>query len=167
MSSQPTTSRFAALIVLGVKEDATPQEVTKAYHKAALRTHPDKPGGSDAAFLEVQEAYKLLMEREQEQPTPDTKCENPPRARTFDDLISEFLNTMGIDPDTVTETKKKEQFPWKMCHNFNSPEGCKFGNSCKFFHPKKTCRYFDGTPGSCKNGKDCTFSHKHIKMSKK
>lgn len=47
--------------VLGVAEDADKDAIKKAYHKLALKHHPDK-GGNAEVFREVSEAYKLLME---------------------------------------------------------------------------------------------------------
>lgn len=35
-----------------------------AYKKAVVRTHPDKPGGSDTAFIEVQRAVEVLRNLE-------------------------------------------------------------------------------------------------------
>ncbi|XP_050705131.1 chaperone protein DnaJ-like [Eriocheir sinensis] len=53
---------------LGVAEDAPFAEVKKAYHKAALRLHPDKnPDNIKAAtkqFQALQSAFRVLKERE-------------------------------------------------------------------------------------------------------
>lgn len=47
--------------VLGLKEDASPEEIRKAYKDLILRCHPDKThGGSSQQFMEVQEAYARL-----------------------------------------------------------------------------------------------------------
>ena len=47
--------------VLGVSDDAEKDTIKKAYHKLALKHHPDK-GGDAETFREVSEAYRLLME---------------------------------------------------------------------------------------------------------
>ena len=47
--------------VLDVAGDADKDTIKKAYHKLALKHHPDK-GGDTEVFREVSEAYKLLME---------------------------------------------------------------------------------------------------------
>ena len=51
--------------ILGVKQTASPQEVTTAYRKAALRTHPDKnlndPNAADR-FNTVGKAYETLSD---------------------------------------------------------------------------------------------------------
>ncbi len=51
--------------ILGVKRDATPADIKKAYRKAAKATHPDlNPGDAGAAdrFKRVQAAYELLSD---------------------------------------------------------------------------------------------------------
>ena len=52
----------AAFKVLCVREDATVYEVKRAYRKAALAVHPDKPGGSAALFRRVAEAYEVCLD---------------------------------------------------------------------------------------------------------
>nr|AAU47267.1 DnaJ-like protein G3 [Trypanosoma cruzi] len=47
--------------VLEVARDATPQEIKKAYHRLALRLHPDKTGGTTTEqFTLIQEAQSIL-----------------------------------------------------------------------------------------------------------
>ncbi|MGB1248909.1 MAG: DnaJ domain-containing protein, partial [Chitinophagales bacterium] len=49
--------------VLGVSKDATEAEIKKAYRKTALKYHPDRNQGDDAAeekFKEAAEAYEVL-----------------------------------------------------------------------------------------------------------
>ncbi len=41
-------------------EDLTPHTLALFYKCAALKTHPDRPGGSDAAFKQVQAAFETL-----------------------------------------------------------------------------------------------------------
>ena len=51
--------------VLGVPQDATAAAIKKSYHAKALKYHPDKNSGDDAAtarFKEVQEAYEILSD---------------------------------------------------------------------------------------------------------
>ena len=47
----------SALQVLGIPRASTQREVDAAYRRAALRTHPDKPGGCPEAFHRVRSAY--------------------------------------------------------------------------------------------------------------
>ena len=50
----------AARRVLGVEGVASAEQTRAAFHRASLRAHPDKPGGSHEAFVEVTEAYDVL-----------------------------------------------------------------------------------------------------------
>ena len=45
---------------LEVNENATADEIKKAYRKLAVQYHPDKTGGDDAKFKEINEAYESL-----------------------------------------------------------------------------------------------------------
>jgi DnaJ family protein A protein 2 len=45
---------------LGVEKGATDEEIKKAYKRAALLAHPDKPTGSKEKFQAVNEAYQVL-----------------------------------------------------------------------------------------------------------
>lgn len=50
--------------ILGVDKNASPDEVKKAFKKLALQHHPDRPGGSEAKFKEINEAYQVLGDAE-------------------------------------------------------------------------------------------------------
>src|SRR5947208_2266526 len=52
--------------VLGVKRDASEDEIKKAYRKLARQYHPDRNPGdkqAEANFKEVQEAYDVLSDK--------------------------------------------------------------------------------------------------------
>lgn len=49
--------------ILGVKKDATGEDIKKAYYKLAHKYHPDK-GGDEKKFKEVNEAYQILSNKE-------------------------------------------------------------------------------------------------------
>ncbi len=46
--------------VLGVDKGASEEEIKKAYRKLAHVYHPDKSGGNEQKFKEINEAYQVL-----------------------------------------------------------------------------------------------------------
>lgn len=48
--------------ILGVKKDASKDEIKKSFHKLAHKYHPDKNKGDDKKFKEVNEAYQTLSD---------------------------------------------------------------------------------------------------------
>lgn len=53
--------------VLGVDKGASADEIKKAFRKAAVKHHPDKEGGDEAKFKEVNEAYEVLKDQQKRQ----------------------------------------------------------------------------------------------------
>ena len=56
--------------ILGVKRDATEQEIKRAYRRLARKHHPDvNPGdkSAEAKFKEINEAYEVLSDKEKRQ----------------------------------------------------------------------------------------------------
>lgn len=49
--------------VLGVKKDASADEIKKAFRRSAVEHHPDR-GGDEAKFKEINEAYEVLKDTE-------------------------------------------------------------------------------------------------------
>jgi len=52
---------------LGVDKNATADEIKKAFRKLALEHHPDKTGGEDKKFKEINEAYSTLSDSKKRQ----------------------------------------------------------------------------------------------------
>ena len=50
--------------ILGVSRSASEDEIKKAFRKKAHEVHPDKAGGDEAKFKEVNEAYQVLSNKE-------------------------------------------------------------------------------------------------------
>jgi len=48
--------------ILGVEKSASEADIKKAFHKLAHKYHPDKTGGDEAKFKEVNEAYHVLSD---------------------------------------------------------------------------------------------------------
>lgn len=48
--------------ILGVNKNSSKDEIKKAFHKLAMQHHPDKNGGDDTKFKEINEAYQTLYD---------------------------------------------------------------------------------------------------------
>jgi molecular chaperone DnaJ len=48
--------------ILGINKGASKDEIKKAFYKLAHKYHPDKKGGNEAKFKEVNEAYQVLSD---------------------------------------------------------------------------------------------------------
>lgn len=53
--------------VLGVGKGASDDEIKKAFRKGAIKHHPDKEGGDEAKFKEINEAYEVLKDSQKRQ----------------------------------------------------------------------------------------------------
>jgi len=53
--------------VLGVDKGASADEIKKAFRKAAVQHHPDKEGGDETKFKEINEAYEVLKDQQKRQ----------------------------------------------------------------------------------------------------
>jgi molecular chaperone DnaJ len=53
--------------VLGVSKDASADEIKKAFRRLAVQHHPDKEGGDETKFKEINEAYEVLKDSSKRQ----------------------------------------------------------------------------------------------------
>jgi molecular chaperone DnaJ len=53
--------------VLGVAKGASADEIKKAFRRKAVELHPDKEGGDEAKFKEINEAYEVLKDQSKRQ----------------------------------------------------------------------------------------------------
>jgi curved DNA-binding protein CbpA len=88
---------------LGVPEDATEEEIKKAYRKKASETHPDKKGGSTEKFQIVQKAFAVLSSPEEKSHYDETGAERNTKTLTNEampelaSLFMSLVDTEGID----------------------------------------------------------------------
>lgn len=53
--------------ILGISKSASADEIKKAFRKLAVKYHPDKEGGDEVKFKEVNEAYEVLKDQQKRQ----------------------------------------------------------------------------------------------------
>jgi curved DNA-binding protein CbpA len=95
---------------LDVSEDATAEEIKKAYRKLASKHHPDKnPDDPNAAerFKEVQEAYECLSDPERRQIYDETGDKTVDTGNPAEDLMVHLVNELIDKLDTMDETFQK------------------------------------------------------------
>lgn len=68
--------------ILGVEKNASQDEIKKAFHKLAHKYHPDKEGGDEAKFKEVNEAFQVVG--------------NPEKRQRYDQFGSDFAQQGGF-----------------------------------------------------------------------
>lgn len=87
--------------ILNIPKNANNTEIKKAYHKLAVKHHPDK-GGDPEDFKRISEAYEILS--------------NPSKRRNYDNmgvfdmndtfdpmnLFREFMSSSFMDPHNIT-----------------------------------------------------------------
>ncbi len=76
--------------ILGVGKEASDEEIKKAYRKLAHQHHPDKTGGDEAKFKEVNEAYQVLSDKEK-------RTQYDQYGQTFEQAQSQGSGFSGFD----------------------------------------------------------------------
>lgn len=87
--------------ILGVKGDASKDEIKKAYRKLAKDSHPDKNNGDDTKFKKITHAYEVLTnpkarrdyERDQANKTRSNPFSRQNVHPTVDDILKDFMNS--------------------------------------------------------------------------
>lgn len=80
--------------VLGVAQDASPEEIRARYRALAQQLHPDREDGSEEAFKELGEAFSLLSDAGRRARFDVTGLTSSPKTKTRD-LQAEALEQLG------------------------------------------------------------------------
>ena len=90
---------------LGVSKNASPEELKKAYKKLSMQHHPDRTGGDDSRFKQINEAYSTLKDpqkrNEYDNPQPQYSQGFGPggfqgvNPGAFQDIFSQFGVNFG------------------------------------------------------------------------
>jgi curved DNA-binding protein len=81
---------------LGVNRNATETDIKQAYRKLAMANHPDRTGGDDTKFKQINEAYSILkdpMSRQQydnPQPMHNQQQQHHHHRHPFEDMFGQF-----------------------------------------------------------------------------
>jgi hypothetical protein len=97
--------------VLGVSEDAPPEDIERAYKRLASRYHPDKNIGNEAAaselFKEMKEAYECLIDPERRQQYDETGDSSLKNENPAEDLFFHLLNEITEHVESACEIIQK------------------------------------------------------------
>lgn len=81
-----------AYIALGIDKDASDNAIKKAYHSAAVKLHPDKPGGDTKKFQQLQDLYQEVLQKRKEDDMVNTSSD--PRVEAETKLATELVKTI-------------------------------------------------------------------------
>jgi molecular chaperone DnaJ len=138
--------------ILGVRKDATQEEIKKAYRKMAIEHHPDK-GGDENKFKEAAEAYETLSDPKKRQEYDMYVSSGGQRFQShgfsIDDIFSQFGD---IFSDAFSDYYKKSQ-PKRgrdlRVHIQLTLEDVMFGTKKKIKYNRNTkCKNCDGKGGT-------------------
>ena len=146
--------------ILGVEKNATPEEIKSAYRKLAMKYHPDRNQGDEAAaekFKEVNEAHETLSDQ-QKRAAYDYELEHPGMGAGFggfggggfediSDIFSSIFSGFG-GGGRATRSNIGEDIQREMTLSFmDAAKGCKKTIS---YTRNQTCGACRGT--GAKNG---------------
>ena len=100
-------SPYSLYATLQVSEKASVDEIKKSYQALAKQFHPDKNGGDDTHFKEIQEAYEILSNTEQK--------------RLYDDYCEREINRIA-EEEILRQKKEKRSAIYKTKSSTNIRE---------------------------------------------
>jgi molecular chaperone DnaJ len=141
--------------ILGVDKKATPEEIKSAYRKLAMKYHPDRNQGDEAAaekFKEVNEAHETLSD-EQKRAAYDYELEHPGMGGFgggggfggfggFGDIFGDIFSSFGGGFGGRTQRSEVgEDIQMEMSLSFmDAAKGCKKTVSYNRKEPCSACR---------------------------
>lgn len=104
--------------ILDVPPKSSHSEIKKQYRKLSLQYHPDKNGGDDRKFKEINEAFEILGDSDKrkqydmERQFGSSSIHLDPSGG-IDNLFNLFMNTsgIGIPPNSFSSQMRNNMFP--------------------------------------------------------
>lgn len=97
--------------ILGVDVMSSPTDIKKAYRSLSLKWHPDKQGGNEEVFKQINEAYGVLSDADKKREYDAKLRVTPPQSTNINDVINmmfnndQFANFIKMNFDKVTGKK--------------------------------------------------------------
>jgi len=92
--------------VLDIEKDAAQEQIKKAYRKLTMLHHPDRPGGNEEKFKEINKAYEVLSNPEKKKEY-DNPFGNDGQVPFGSDIFKMFFNgmpqNMNFQPGNLSE----------------------------------------------------------------
>jgi molecular chaperone DnaJ len=144
--------------ILGVRRDATPEEIKKAYKEAALRHHPDRNPGDPAAeerFKQVTAAYQILSDPEKKRSYDTFGSAEvggmPPINLDIDDVLDIFQGVFGFGGGGKRRRRARRGADVRLGVEITLEESYLGGRRRVTYRSRavcETCRGTGGTQGS-------------------
>lgn len=99
--------------ILGLNENATNEEIKQAFHNLAFKCHPDRPGGDEKRFKEINEAYQTLS--------------NPNKKQQYDNMRK--FGSNGFDGFNWSDASYGNASDFSSFSGFNDIFGSFFNSS--------------------------------------
>jgi DnaJ-class molecular chaperone len=149
-------TRNEAENILGVSQEASDKQIKSAYRKLAQQYHPDKTGGDDTKFKEVNEAYAILSGKQQSEDERYSHFNSGPGidlGDLFGSMGFGFGGFGGHRPQKKQRPQPVESKDIQVNFNINLEQVLKGTTSKIAVNKKKKCEKCKGVGG--KSIKEC------------